>query len=322
MPDTMWNDPFYRDLVPQRHHRPEPRTVMSGGRLDYAEDSTLTVDADFTFDDALDIANPMHHLPIVNAVYRDWTGDQISPHARVMGGAMYGPVGLMSATINVVMEQETGRDMAGTAIAIVTGEELAPAGTAGALAAAPAAPPSPSPSLPSVAMTPEDLVLPAAPVMPAMAAAAAAPRAPGALASVAASNGPLYDRAGVGAATPVPPTGVEIAAGPVIGQAPPVGVGPAPDPRPPDPRPHDAAPALAPVTGPVAGSGTATAAGGPVTISNGLDAALNALAAASEQGAAAGAIGGGSHSAGSASLAYQHMAVAGSIPLRRPSDTL
>ena len=55
-------------------------------------------EADLTFDDFIDVINPLHHLPIVSTIYRAITGDQISVHARAMGGGLYGgPIGLLAA---------------------------------------------------------------------------------------------------------------------------------------------------------------------------------------------------------------------------------
>ncbi|MCL2473518.1 MAG: hypothetical protein FWF23_01230 [Alphaproteobacteria bacterium] len=45
---------------------------------------------DFTFDDFIDIINPLHHIPVVNLVYRDFAEDKISPHSRIIGDILYG----------------------------------------------------------------------------------------------------------------------------------------------------------------------------------------------------------------------------------------
>lgn len=111
----------------------------------------------FGFDDFIDVVNPLQHLPFVSTLYRELTGDQISPAARTSGGALYGgPAGLIASVANVMFEAETGSDIGGTAIAALTGRNDAvdgdmPAGTEEAPArilaqaeAAPAAPTLPS----------------------------------------------------------------------------------------------------------------------------------------------------------------------------------
>ncbi|MBO6784419.1 MAG: hypothetical protein JJ899_14285, partial [Alphaproteobacteria bacterium] len=70
----------------------------------------------------LDIINPLQHIPLVSNLYREITGDEIEPAARVVGGAVFGgPLGFASATANVVLEQASGRDMMGHAVDMVTG---------------------------------------------------------------------------------------------------------------------------------------------------------------------------------------------------------
>jgi hypothetical protein len=79
---------------------------------------------EFSFDDFIDIINPLQHIPIVNTIYREMTGDKISGVAQVAGSALYGgPLGLISGIANAVIQQATGRDMGETVIAMLTGEE-------------------------------------------------------------------------------------------------------------------------------------------------------------------------------------------------------
>jgi hypothetical protein len=52
-------------------------------------------DDGLTFGDLIDVVNPLQHLPVLGNVYRWLTGDDLSPAARVAGGALYGgPIGL------------------------------------------------------------------------------------------------------------------------------------------------------------------------------------------------------------------------------------
>jgi hypothetical protein len=73
----------------------------------------------FGFGDLIDIINPLHHIPIVNVIYRQLSGDTIGGVARIAGGALFGGVsGLASAVANTVMKEATGKDIAGHAIAL------------------------------------------------------------------------------------------------------------------------------------------------------------------------------------------------------------
>jgi len=75
---------------------------------------------EFGFGDLIDMVNPLHHVPVVGHVYRELTGDEIKPIGQIIGGAIFGgPMGAASGLINTVIEQETGKDMAGNAMALV-----------------------------------------------------------------------------------------------------------------------------------------------------------------------------------------------------------
>ncbi len=88
------------------------------------ETTAHTPKQEFGFGDLIDMVNPLHHLPVVGHVYRELTGDEIKPIGQIMGGALFGgPLGAASGLINVVIQQETGKDMAGNAFAIVLNGE-------------------------------------------------------------------------------------------------------------------------------------------------------------------------------------------------------
>ena len=75
-------------------------------------------DSAFSFADLIDVINPLQHIPLVSTLYRELTGDAISPAARVAGGALYGgPVGLIAALANDVVRAETGNDIGGHVVA-------------------------------------------------------------------------------------------------------------------------------------------------------------------------------------------------------------
>lgn len=75
---------------------------------------------EFGFGDLLDMVNPLQHIPVVNSLYREITGDQIKPAAKIVGGGLFGgPAGAASGLINTIVEKETGKDIAGNALNMV-----------------------------------------------------------------------------------------------------------------------------------------------------------------------------------------------------------
>ena len=55
----------------------------------------------FSFKDVLDTLNPLQHIPVVSAVYRELTDDRPGAVARLAGGALYGgPIGLFGEVID------------------------------------------------------------------------------------------------------------------------------------------------------------------------------------------------------------------------------
>ncbi|MCB9979341.1 MAG: hypothetical protein H6862_07050 [Rhodospirillales bacterium] len=75
----------------------------------------------FGFYDFLDIVNPLQHLPIVSYIYREITDDQIKPVARIAGGGLFGGLaGAAVSTVNVALEEETGKDITGNILALVS----------------------------------------------------------------------------------------------------------------------------------------------------------------------------------------------------------
>jgi hypothetical protein len=79
-----------------------------------------------TFKDALDIINPLQQIPIIGSIYRELTGDTIKPGARIIGGAIYGlgVGGIIAAAAANSVEETTGKDPGGTALAMIKGESL------------------------------------------------------------------------------------------------------------------------------------------------------------------------------------------------------
>ena len=80
-------------------------------------------DARFTFWDFLDVINPLQHIPVVNTIYREITGDEIKAPAKMIGSAIIGgPIGLAVAMVDSIIEDTTGKDMGGHALAMFKNE--------------------------------------------------------------------------------------------------------------------------------------------------------------------------------------------------------
>lgn len=104
-----------------------PATVAAAGKGDGF--SFLPKDG-LSFWDLLDVVNPLQHIPIVNGIYREITGDTCSPAAKLAGGTLFGGLfGLAAAGLDVTVEGLTGKDLGGHAVAMVEAEDD-PVGTA------------------------------------------------------------------------------------------------------------------------------------------------------------------------------------------------
>lgn len=84
-------------------------------------------EGDLKFSDVLDVINPLQHIPIVATIYRELTGDTISPMARVIGDAIFGgPVGFVASVANVGVESATGMDAGQTVLAMIGADTRGP----------------------------------------------------------------------------------------------------------------------------------------------------------------------------------------------------
>lgn len=115
------------DIAAQLSHAQNNPRKSFEPALSYADSTANTKPSDeFGFGDLLDMVNPLHHIPLVGNVYRHITGDEIKPISRIIGGAAFGgAAGVASSMVNVIVEQETGSDIAGNAMAFATGERSA-----------------------------------------------------------------------------------------------------------------------------------------------------------------------------------------------------
>lgn len=69
-------------------------------------------DDGFTFGDLIDVVNPLQHIPLISTMYRGASEDDIAAGPRMMGATLFfGPIGLASAVVNVMIEEGTGKDI-------------------------------------------------------------------------------------------------------------------------------------------------------------------------------------------------------------------
>jgi hypothetical protein len=109
----------------------------------------------FGFADFIDIINPLHHIPIVATIYRNFSGDQIGAAPRLIGGALWGRIGgLVTGVANALVEWWSGKDIGDhiyaaiftpgnkdTNAAAVAQKKLTPSGAVAGAVSTPVAPP-------------------------------------------------------------------------------------------------------------------------------------------------------------------------------------
>ena len=100
---------------------PENILAFNGTMNNTPQTAPSTADSEeFGFTDLLDMMNPLHHIPVVGHVYREFSGDSIKPIGNIIGGALFGgPLGVASGLINTVIQEETGKDVTGNAMAMM-----------------------------------------------------------------------------------------------------------------------------------------------------------------------------------------------------------
>lgn len=116
-------------MVPVWESEPGPgeanATGKVAGALAYGPEDGSGGQSDeeaFGFGDLLDMINPLQHLPVVGSLYRELTGDEIRPIAKIIGGGVYGGVaGAAAGLVDSVVTYETGRSLSGNVVAMITG---------------------------------------------------------------------------------------------------------------------------------------------------------------------------------------------------------
>lgn len=84
-----------------------------------------------SFWDLLDVINPLQHIPVVNTLYREMTGDKIGVGAQIAGGALLGGiVGVLASGLNCVVQEASGKDVGEHVVAMFRDDGGTVSGTA------------------------------------------------------------------------------------------------------------------------------------------------------------------------------------------------
>ena len=99
-------------------HAVNPLAQGTGAAIASAQAS----DVSFSFADFLDIVNPLQHIPVVSAIYRAISGDEIGTAEKIAGDTLYGGVlGFASSIADTVFKAVTGNYLGDTVLAFFTG---------------------------------------------------------------------------------------------------------------------------------------------------------------------------------------------------------
>lgn len=86
-----------------------------------SKDSEPATEKEWSMDDVFDVINPLQHIPIVSMAYRSLTGDTIGAIGNILGGALYGgPIGAIVGTVDSIIHETTGKDIAENVLGFVT----------------------------------------------------------------------------------------------------------------------------------------------------------------------------------------------------------
>lgn len=96
-------------------------------------DDNLFADKQASWLDAIDVVNPLQHIPLVSDYYQEMTGDQIGYLPKIIGGSLFGGIyGLASSVLDVGVSETTGQsplDLVKTKVLdLVSGDDDASAG--------------------------------------------------------------------------------------------------------------------------------------------------------------------------------------------------
>ncbi len=109
-------DPAYQQVAALQRDVPEVTVT--------AKTTKSADDEPFSFWDMLDLINPLQHIPGVNTIYRELTGDTIKTPVKVIGATILGgPIGFAVAMADAAITKGTGKDIGQHAMAMFTGQD-------------------------------------------------------------------------------------------------------------------------------------------------------------------------------------------------------
>ncbi|MEI9996163.1 MAG: hypothetical protein WDM91_16325 [Rhizomicrobium sp.] len=121
-------------------HAVNPTAAGPAAAAASAAASTDPDDHGFSFADALDIVNPLQHIPVVSTLYRKITGDQIKTFPKLAGDTLYGgAMGFAGSLADSIFTKITGKSFGDTALAYAQHLLDSSAPATGVAEAAPAA---------------------------------------------------------------------------------------------------------------------------------------------------------------------------------------
>lgn len=104
-------------------------TLNPALRAQYSPVEEVTVTAQkpaeesYSFWDVLDLINPLQHIPGVNTIYRELTGDTIKTPVQLVGATILGgPIGFAAAMVDSLIEESTGKDIGAHTLAMFKGD--------------------------------------------------------------------------------------------------------------------------------------------------------------------------------------------------------
>ncbi|MGF7207326.1 hypothetical protein GGE65_001899 [Skermanella aerolata] len=158
--DTLTADTSISRASPQIAKKNWETPIPNGIQENEVPD-TGTVDMDFW--DFVDIVNPLQHIPVVNTIYRELTGDSIKGVSRIIGGGIYGGViGLVAGIGSAIVAETTGKDPGEHVLAMFKDSDGAVPQMTGDTAVADAMPSSAGPAGSAAAAVPATPASPAA----------------------------------------------------------------------------------------------------------------------------------------------------------------
>lgn len=114
----------YADVMNQVGLEKLAKPAATSASVQSSHEISMWEKEEFGFGDFLDIINPLHHIPIVATLYRNFTADKIGLVPRVIGGALWGRIGgFVAGLINAAVQWFTGKDIGDHIFTAIWGEK-------------------------------------------------------------------------------------------------------------------------------------------------------------------------------------------------------